>query len=149
MLRQTRLRIRKAPANEKLRIRIVLGCAEGQSGNRLPITKDHDIATLLGFYPEITDGCERVENFRSCFACLRRILELWNRSMYSNTSALTAPSVGYFMRYGRAGDRCRLGGHGVSACSHRSSRWPIPADSGTSTEPETHRGNVRSPDTSG
>lgn len=29
---KARLRIRKAPEDEKLRIRIVLGCAEGQSG---------------------------------------------------------------------------------------------------------------------
>ena len=47
-----------------------------------------------GFYPEITDGCKRVENFWSCLATLRRILGLWNRSMYSNTSALAASSVG-------------------------------------------------------
>src|SRR5690554_3850375 len=46
-----------------------------------------------GFYPEITDGCERSENFWSCLAVLRRILGLWNRSMYSNTSALAASSV--------------------------------------------------------
>ena len=51
-----------------------------------------------GFYPETTDGCERVENFKSCLAVLRRILGLWNRSMYSNTSALAASSVGYFVR---------------------------------------------------
>lgn len=43
-----------------------------------------------GFYPEITDGCERAANFWSCLATLRRILELWSRSMYSNTSALAA-----------------------------------------------------------
>lgn len=47
-----------------------------------------------GFYPEITDGCKRAENFWSCLATLRRILGLWNRSMYSNTSALAASSVG-------------------------------------------------------
>ena len=47
-----------------------------------------------GFYPEITDGCKRVENFWSCLATLRRILGLWNRSMYSNTSARAASSVG-------------------------------------------------------
>ena len=29
------LAIRKAPADEKLRIRIVLGCADGQSGTRI------------------------------------------------------------------------------------------------------------------
>ncbi|WP_216072872.1 hypothetical protein, partial [Acinetobacter baumannii] len=40
---------------------------------------------LQGFYPEITDGCKRAENFWSCLATLRRILGLWNRSMYSNT----------------------------------------------------------------
>src|SRR5690606_19096148 len=51
-------------------------------------------STTVGFYPEITDGCKRVENFWSCLATLRRILGLWNRSMYSNTSALTASSVG-------------------------------------------------------
>jgi hypothetical protein len=51
-----------------------------------------------GFYPEITDGCERVENFKSSLAVLRRILGLWCRSMYSNTSALAASSVGYVMR---------------------------------------------------
>src|SRR5690606_3669821 len=51
-----------------------------------------------GFYPEITDGCKRAENFRSCLAILRRILGLWNRSMYSNTSVLAASSVGYFVR---------------------------------------------------
>ena len=49
---------------------------------------------LVGFYPEITDGCKRAENFWSCLATLRRILGLWNRSMYSNTSALAASSVG-------------------------------------------------------
>lgn len=48
-----------------------------------------------GFYPETTDGCKRVENFKSCLAVLRRILGLWNRSMYSNTSARAASSVGY------------------------------------------------------
>ena len=47
-----------------------------------------------GFYPETTDGCERVENFKSCLAVLRRILGLWHRSMYSNTSVLAASSVG-------------------------------------------------------
>ena len=52
----------------------------------------------IGFYPEITDGCKRAWNFRSCLAALRRILGLWNRSMYSNTSARAASSVGYFMR---------------------------------------------------
>lgn len=52
----------------------------------------------MGFYPETTDGCERVENFKSCLATLRRILGLWNRSMYSNTSALAASSVGYVVR---------------------------------------------------
>lgn len=54
--------------------------------------------TRTGFYPEITDGCERVENFKSSLAVLRRILGLWCRSMYSNTSALAASSVGYVMR---------------------------------------------------
>ena len=48
----------------------------------------------VGFYPEITDGCKRVENFKSCLAVLRRILGLWRRSMYSNTSALAVSSVG-------------------------------------------------------
>ena len=56
------------------------------------------VISILGFYPEITDGCKRVENFNSCLATLRRILGLWNRSMYSNTSALAASSVGYLMR---------------------------------------------------
>ena len=53
-----------------------------------------DAIAFLGFYPEITDGCKRAENFWSCLATLRRILGLWNRSMYSNTSALAASSVG-------------------------------------------------------
>src|SRR5690606_38706623 len=52
-----------------------------------------------GFYPEITDGCKRADSFRSCLATLRRILGLWNRSMYSNTSALAASGVGYVMRW--------------------------------------------------
>ena len=52
----------------------------------------------LGFYPEITDGLERAENFWSCLMTLRRILGLWRRSIYSNTSALAASSVGYFVR---------------------------------------------------
>ncbi len=56
------------------------------------------VGGTLGFYPDTTDGCERVENFKSCLAVLRRILGLWNRSMYSNTSALAASSVGYFVR---------------------------------------------------
>lgn|GEM_PF-4713569 len=47
-----------------------------------------------GFYPEITDDCKRVENFKSCLAVLRRILGLCCRSMYSNTSVLAASSVG-------------------------------------------------------
>ena len=51
-----------------------------------------------GFTPEITDGYERVENFKSSLAVLRRILGLWRRSMYSNTSALAASSVEYVMR---------------------------------------------------
>ena len=51
-----------------------------------------------GFTPEITDGYERVENFKSSLAVLRLILGLWRRSMYSNTSALAASSVGYVMR---------------------------------------------------
>ena len=55
----------------------------------------YDSRTIrTGFYPEITDGCKRAENFWSCLATLRRILGLWNRSMYSNTSALAASSVG-------------------------------------------------------
>lgn len=53
---------------------------------------DHHV--LKGFYPEITDGCERVENFESRLAIRRRIRRLWNRSMYSNTSAFAASSVG-------------------------------------------------------
>ena len=53
---------------------------------------------LGGFYPEITDGLERAENFWSCLMTLRRILGLWRRSIYSNTSALAASSVGYFVR---------------------------------------------------
>ena len=65
--------------------------------------KDRDDAIerlrdMKGFTPVSTDGYERVENFKSCLAVLRRILGLWNRSMYSNTSALAASSVGYFMR---------------------------------------------------
>ena len=28
---------------------------------------------LGGFYPETTDGCKRVENFKSCLATRRRI----------------------------------------------------------------------------
>ena len=58
---------------------------------------ERDAITALeaeGFYPEITDGCKRVENFKSCLAVLRRILGLWRRSMYSNTSALAVSSVG-------------------------------------------------------
>jgi type IV secretion system protein VirD4 len=51
-------------------------------------------STKEGFYPEITDGCKRVENFKSSLAVLRRILGFWRRSMYSNTSALAASSVG-------------------------------------------------------
>ncbi|MBA0454088.1 hypothetical protein D7Y59_20660, partial [Stenotrophomonas maltophilia] len=27
---------------------------------------------VIGFYPEITDGCKRAENFWSCLATLRR-----------------------------------------------------------------------------
>jgi len=61
---------------------------------RLRIDQTWYRVDLLGFYPEITDGCERVDNLRSCLATLRRILGLWNRSMYSNTSALAASSVG-------------------------------------------------------
>jgi len=52
----------------------------------------------LGFYPEITDGCERAWNSRSRLATLRRILGLWNRSTYSNTSVFAASSVRYFVR---------------------------------------------------
>jgi len=51
-----------------------------------------------GFYPEITDGCERAWNSRSRLATLRRILGLWNRSTYSNTSVFAASSVRYFVR---------------------------------------------------
>lgn len=61
-------------------------------------TQFKDVRANYGFYPETTDGCERVENFRSCLATLRRILGSWNRSMYSNTSALAASSVGYVVR---------------------------------------------------
>ena len=64
-----------------------------------------DLKALLsdqGFYPETTDGCKRVENFKSCLATRRRILGLWNRSMYSNTSALAASSVEYFVRWIRS-----------------------------------------------
>ncbi len=60
-----------------------------------PAPRDaHLLQNKYGFYPEITDGCKRAENFWSCLATLRRILGLWNRSMYSNTSALAASSVG-------------------------------------------------------
>ena len=52
----------------------------------------------LGFYPEITDCLERAENFWSCLTRRRRILGLWRRSMYSNTSDRAASSVGYFVR---------------------------------------------------
>src|SRR5690606_27945325 len=62
-------------------------------------TGEHD---TVGFYPEITDGCKRADSFRSCLATLRRILGLWNRSMYSNTSALAASGVGYVMRWTRS-----------------------------------------------
>ena len=53
---------------------------------------------LKGFYPEIKDGCERAWNSRSRLATLRRILGLWNRSTYSNTSVFAASSVRYFVR---------------------------------------------------
>ncbi len=66
---------------------------------RLEIAEAADALNhLVGFTPEITDGYERVENFKSSLAVLRRILGLWRRSMYSNTSALAASSVGYVMR---------------------------------------------------
>ncbi len=48
-----------------------------------------------GFYPEITDCLERAENFWSCLPRRRRILGLWRRSIYSNTSDRAASSVGY------------------------------------------------------
>ena len=51
-----------------------------------------------GFYPEITDCLERAENFWSCLTRRRRILGLWRRSMYSNTSDRAASSVGYVVR---------------------------------------------------
>jgi len=75
-----------------------------KEGKSLAKFGPHDLrrtaSTLLheagynGFYPETTDGCKRAENFKSCLAVLRRILGLWNRSMYSNTSALADSSVG-------------------------------------------------------
>ena len=52
----------------------------------------------VGFYPEITDCLERAENFWSCLTRRRRILGLWRRSMYSNTSDRAASSVGYVVR---------------------------------------------------
>ena len=52
----------------------------------------------VGFYPEITDCLERAENFWSCLPRRRRILGLWRRSMYSNTSDLAASGVGYVVR---------------------------------------------------
>lgn len=52
----------------------------------------------LGFYPEITDCLERTENFWSCLTRRRRILGLWRRSIYSNTSDRAASSVGYVVR---------------------------------------------------
>jgi hypothetical protein len=52
------------------------------------------VQALVGFYPEIADGCERVENFKSSLAVLRRILGLWRRSMYSNTSARIECRIG-------------------------------------------------------
>ena len=51
-----------------------------------------------GFYPEITDCLERTENFWSCLTRRRRILGLWRRSIYSNTSDRAASSVGYVVR---------------------------------------------------
>ena len=51
--------------------------------------------------------------------------------------------------YGTANARCSVTGHRTSVCSSCSSNWSTPADNGTSVEPKTHRGNVRSPDTSG
>ena len=67
-------------------------------GKAKAFVRTYGFLSSIGFYPEITDGCEREENCRSRFACLRRILGLWNRSMYSNTSALAASSVGYLIR---------------------------------------------------
>ena len=55
-----------------------------------------------GFYPEITDCLERAENFWSCLPRRRRILGLWRRSMYSDTSDLAASSIGYVVRYIRS-----------------------------------------------
>ena len=95
---------------------VVLRCIPGAK-NRSPmsagtISDSPDAASFLGghffvlleakavarVHPEITDGYERVENFKSSLAVLRRILGLWRRSMYSNTSTLAASSVGYVMR---------------------------------------------------
>lgn len=55
-------------------------------------------AAIDGFYPEITDCLERAENFWSCLPRRRRILGLWRRSIYSNTSDRAASSVGYVVR---------------------------------------------------
>ncbi|MCB1560514.1 MAG: integrase arm-type DNA-binding domain-containing protein, partial [Xanthomonadales bacterium] len=63
-----RLPIRSVDASQLLAI---LKKVEGRDAS--------SIAILIGFYPEITDGCKRASNFRSCLATLRRILGLWNR----------------------------------------------------------------------
>ena len=81
-------------------LRYWAGWHQGRYGIELalPVSEAVVIQFLVGFYPDTTDGCERVENFKSCLAVLRRILGLWNRSMYSNTSVLAASSVGYVVR---------------------------------------------------
>ena len=82
--------------------------ADGLAGLHLAATNLYDAVVLdwllprmeglEGFYPEITDCLERTENFWSCLTRRRRILGLWRRSMYSNTSDLAASSVGYVVR---------------------------------------------------
>jgi hypothetical protein len=48
------LAIRKAPADEKRRIRVVLGCAEGQSGKVIgQLKRRHRSAELLQFLKTI------------------------------------------------------------------------------------------------
>lgn len=37
------------------------------------LKRRHRSAEFLGFYPEITDGCERVENCRGMWGCCRMI----------------------------------------------------------------------------
>ncbi len=75
--------------------------ADGLAGLHLAATNLYDAVVLdwlLGFYPEITDCLERTENFWSCLTRRRRILGLWRRSIYSNTSDRAASSVGYVVR---------------------------------------------------